>query len=530
MLGVSNNAIANSYKYNSSDIIRYALTSHGITYLLRDKRGTLNRWKHEPAKANKIKDGRGSVAKVRWGNTDCSGLAGAAFRYKKFYKPTDKKKHVLGTIHFADFSRRKKNGFYRVGKKSAIKNNVRHGDAINYTSSPYGHIFFFNGKMSNGKMRTVEAKGRKYGVGSMVRSFNSLKKRPWHIVRSKYVKNNVSNINKFYSVSSASARRTTIGMDDADGTAVDNINISTANMGTYVIKSGDTGTGIAKALGIKFTLLDAANPNVNWGRLRLGQKINIPTEQEIAQTQTQVQIKKVKKVYKVKSGDRGDKIARKLDISLAALKRHNPSVRWNRLQVGQKLNYYVNVEVPMEEQEAPQQEQQSIVAETQQPAPTEQEAQAETQQEPEVTAPQIEEAQTEPAPAPAVEEQAEPVAESTQEPVEQTQESDVETFSSFPYKVRSGDRGDKIAKKFGISLAQLKGANPGVNWRRIKIGQMINIPSDQQFILHTVKRGESLSVIAKKHGVNYVDIKKLNGLKKRSILRVGQTLRVPMAN
>ena len=104
---------AQNYKYNASDVIRYALTSHGITYLLRNKRGTLNRWKFNPSASSKIADGGSRFSSKLWGNTDCSGLAGAAFRYKTYYKPEQKKGHVLGTVHFADFSRRQKNGFYR---------------------------------------------------------------------------------------------------------------------------------------------------------------------------------------------------------------------------------------------------------------------------------------------------------------------------------------------------------------------------------------------------------------------------------
>ncbi|MBQ1268556.1 MAG: LysM peptidoglycan-binding domain-containing protein, partial [Muribaculaceae bacterium] len=43
---------------------------------------------------------------------------------------------------------------------------------------------------------------------------------------------------------------------------------------------------------------------------------------------------------------------------------------------------------------------------------------------------------------------------------------------------------------------------------------------------YKVKKGETLSKIAKKNGISVTTLCKLNGLKKTSTLRVGQTLRV----
>lgn len=46
--------------------------------------------------------------------------------------------------------------------------------------------------------------------------------------------------------------------------------------GEYVVKSGDTGSKIAAANGVKLADLMAVNPDVNWNRLRVGQKIKLP--------------------------------------------------------------------------------------------------------------------------------------------------------------------------------------------------------------------------------------------------------------
>jgi LysM repeat protein len=44
----------------------------------------------------------------------------------------------------------------------------------------------------------------------------------------------------------------------------------------YVVKGGDTGVKIARALGVSLTDLQAVNPGVNWNSLHVGQKIKTP--------------------------------------------------------------------------------------------------------------------------------------------------------------------------------------------------------------------------------------------------------------
>jgi LysM repeat protein len=44
----------------------------------------------------------------------------------------------------------------------------------------------------------------------------------------------------------------------------------------YVVQSGDTGVKIARSTGVSLNDLIAVNPDINWNRLRVGQKIKIP--------------------------------------------------------------------------------------------------------------------------------------------------------------------------------------------------------------------------------------------------------------
>ncbi len=48
--------------------------------------------------------------------------------------------------------------------------------------------------------------------------------------------------------------------------------------------------------------------------------------------------------------------------------------------------------------------------------------------------------------------------------------------SAGQYTVRSGDTGSKIARQFGVSLTALLNANPGVDWNRLGVGQVLAIP------------------------------------------------------
>jgi LysM repeat protein len=49
-----------------------------------------------------------------------------------------------------------------------------------------------------------------------------------------------------------------------------------AGPGEYIVKSGDSGARIARANGVALRDLLAVNPEVNWKRLKVGQKIKLP--------------------------------------------------------------------------------------------------------------------------------------------------------------------------------------------------------------------------------------------------------------
>lgn len=51
---------------------------------------------------------------------------------------------------------------------------------------------------------------------------------------------------------------------------------ATAGPGEYLVKKGDSGAKIARALGVSLADLKSVNPDVNWSKLHVDQKIKVP--------------------------------------------------------------------------------------------------------------------------------------------------------------------------------------------------------------------------------------------------------------
>ncbi len=117
------------------------------------------------------------------------------------------------------------------------------------------------------------------------------------------------------------------------------------------------------------------------------------------------------------------------------------------------------------------------------------------------------------------------------------------------YKVKKGDTLIKIAKKYHLWVKDIKKLN-NLRSNTLKVGQVLclkkgSIKSNKAvahqkkqktrivkrvktvITTYKVKKGDSLSKIAKKFHTSIRTLRKLNGLKKNSILRVGQKLKVP---
>jgi membrane-bound lytic murein transglycosylase D len=101
-------------------------------------------------------------------------------------------------------------------------------------------------------------------------------------------------------------------------------------------------------------------------------------------------------------------------------------------------------------------------------------------------------------------------------------------------KVASGDTLDAIARRTGVDAKALAAANGIRNPRRLRPGQVLEIPPEGRRTaraaappVYTVRSGDTLYSIAQRHGVTPAAIAELNGLRNRHKLSVGQRLRLP---
>ncbi|HHQ4561735.1 N-acetylmuramoyl-L-alanine amidase [Aeromonas veronii] len=116
---------------------------------------------------------------------------------------------------------------------------------------------------------------------------------------------------------------------------------------------------------------------------------------------------------------------------------------------------------------------------------------------------------------------------------------DYDKSQMLRHVVKRGESLSRLAEKHGVSQSTLVEINQ-LRSRDIQIGQTIYIPQQgqsraaapvrsddkSQMIRHVVKRGESLSRLAEKHGVSQARLVEINKLKSRNI-QVGQVLYIP---
>jgi murein DD-endopeptidase MepM/ murein hydrolase activator NlpD len=97
-----------------------------------------------------------------------------------------------------------------------------------------------------------------------------------------------------------------------------------------------------------------------------------------------------------------------------------------------------------------------------------------------------------------------------------------------------------LAKKYGVKEDEILFLNGIEDARRISVGQKIRIPSKSiqvspipsgapSFIEHKTARGETLFGIARRYNVTVAQIRTANNLSENYVLKIGDTLRIPTA-
>ena len=110
---------------------------------------------------------------------------------------------------------------------------------------------------------------------------------------------------------------------------------------THTVRSGQTLSGIASKYGVSQSAILRANNLSNAHRLKLGQKLTIPSASNSSNTRSGQSVAKnsIRNAggYAVRNGDHDWAIAKKLGITVSQLHQLNPGVNWNRLQIGQAI-------------------------------------------------------------------------------------------------------------------------------------------------------------------------------------------------
>lgn len=121
---------------------------------------------------------------------------------------------------------------------------------------------------------------------------------------------------------------------------------------------------------------------------------------------------------------------------------------------------------------------------------------------------------------------AKPVSKPTTKPVSKPKPSNATTHT-----VKSGETLSGIAKKHGVSVDNLVKINGIKNKNVIKVGQVIKLKGavvkpKPTTSTYKVKSGDTLSGIASKYKTTVANLQKLNGIKNANHIQVGQVLKV----
>ena len=117
--------------------------------------------------------------------------------------------------------------------------------------------------------------------------------------------------------------------------------------------------------------------------------------------------------------------------------------------------------------------------------------------------------------------------------------SDNDLYMDSPvryHRVRRGETVSHIARRFGTRPSAIRDMNSLRRNYHIRAGQLLKIPgknwrkpANARKSIHIVKRGETLFSISKKYKVSMTRLASVNSLKNRSLIQIGKRLVIPFS-
>lgn len=270
-----------------------------------------------------------------------------------------------------------------------------------------------------------------------------------------------------------------------------------AGWSQYTIKKGDTLSAISKKTGVPVHVIRQANAVSE--PLKVGKSLRLPGKNTyIAENSAVPESNKAKQgyTYTVRSGDTFRKIASNHGMSIEELKKANPKIQnITKLALGQKIY------IPKQNEKITKQ--QTLVAEKKQDVNSKK-------------------------------------SNKTQELATETSKL---SKKSTKYTIQQGDTLYSVAKKHGLTVAELQKINNGLSPHGLAIGQEIYVSANKNTLTaankknsteqakakqqtYTIKQGDTLYSVAKKHGLTVAELQSHNKNLSTSI-SIGQNINIP---
>lgn len=109
-------------------------------------------------------------------------------------------------------------------------------------------------------------------------------------------------------------------------------------------------------------------------------------------------------------------------------------------------------------------------------------------------------------------------------------------YGTRTYAIKAGDTFGGLARTFATTVADIIAVNPDVNYNNLVIGQTVCIPQPMPVYppcptrnFYVIRRGDTLSVIAKTFGITVAQLTNSNQNINPNNLQVGQIICIPLA-